>query len=329
MNKKKIIMGTSTLLLAIAGIIVGFSMASKPDAIILQGQMEAEEIDVAPKVAGRIAEVYVKEGQQISIGTPIMRFDSPEIDAKVAQANAAHDAAQAQADKAQSGARPQEIEMAKQTYFRAQAAADLAQKTYDRVNKLASEGLLSKQKRDEAYANYTASRDQALAAKAQYNMAQEGARKEDIAAADAMARQYGAVVKEAQVAEDEAKLKSPVMGEVSNIIAKVGQINPQGVPAISVVNLKDQWVVLNVREDQISRFAIGAQFKGELPALGKNGQKAIATFKVYASSPLADFATWRSTRNNQGFDLKTFEVKARPIVPIEHMRPGMSVLVTL
>ncbi len=329
MQSKKIKLGIFIFAIITIVIIIGLYVATRPEPIVLQGQMEAEEIDVAPKVPGRIAEVFVKEGQQIKIGDPIMRFDSPEINAKLAQADAAHEAATAQAQKAQAGARPQEIDMAKQTYLRAQAAADLAKKTYDRVNNLAQEGLLSKQKRDEAYTNYVASREQAAAAKAQYNMALEGARKEDIASAEAIAKQSSAVVQEAQVAEDEAHLRSPISGEISDVIAKVGQINPQGVPAISVIDLNDQWVVLNVREDYIAKFGIGAEFNGEIPALSNGKQKTTATFKVYASSPLADFATWRATRNNQGFDLKTFEVKARPSVPIKNMRPGMSVLVPL
>ncbi len=313
----------------VAFVVVNLIKLAKPEPVVLQGQMEAQEIDVAPKVPGRVEAVYVKEGQQIKVGDPIMKYDSPEINAKMDQANAAHTAAQAQADKAQIGLRPQEIQMAKQTYMRAQAAADLMKKTYERVNSLANEGLLSKQKRDEAYTAFVAARDEAVAANALYNMAVEGARKEDIVSADAIAQQFGAVVKEAQVAENEAHLKSPVAGEISNVLAKVGQINPQGIPAISVVDLNDQWVVLNVREDYVSKFALGSEFQAEIPALSENGKKTMATFKVYFSSPLADFATWRATRNNQGFDLKTFEVKARPSKPIKNIRPGMSVLVTL
>lgn len=160
-------------------------------------------------------------------------------------------------------------------------------------------------------------------------MALEGARREDIAAAQAQAKQVDGVVDEAEVAEMEANLKSPVAGVVSKVIAKKGEITPQGVAIVTVVDLNDQWVILNVREDHIAQFALGAEFVGNLPALSQKGQPKDVTFKVYASSVLPDFATWRATRNSEGFDLKTFEVKARPSQPIAGMRPGMSVLVTL
>ncbi|MGO3858603.1 MAG: HlyD family secretion protein [Neisseriaceae bacterium] len=329
MLRKKTTLFIGLFVLAVILIGIGLWASARPAAVVLQGQMEAEEVDVAAKVAGRVEAILVKEGDQVKIGDPIMRLDSPEINAKIKQAKAAREAADAVAEKAENGARPQEIEMAKQAWRRAQAAAELAQKSYQRVDNLAREGLLSRQKRDEAYTNYVASRDQASAAKAQYDMALEGARREDIAAANAQAKQVDGVVDEAEVAEQEANLKSPVAGEVSKVIAKKGEITPQGVAIVTVVDLNDQWVVLNVREDHLADFALGTEFKGYLPALSQKGSRTEVAFKVYASSALPDFATWRATRNSEGFDLKTFEIKARPTQPIAGMRPGMSVLVTL
>ena len=311
-------------LLAVAGTIgYGLWRAAAPPPVVLQGQMEAQETDVAPKVAGRIGQVLVQEGQQVRSGDALIRMDSPEIEAKVAQAQAARDAASAVARKAANGARPQEVEMARANWQRAQAAADLASKSWQRVDRLAREGLVAAQKRDEAYANFVAARDQARAARAQYDLALSGARAEDRAAANAQERQVAAVVAEARVAQSEAALASPVAGEVAKVYAKVGEIAPQGVPVVTVVDLNDQWLVLNVREDRVQRFAIGSQFEGSIPALKQDK----VTFKVTASSVLPDFATWRATRSDQGFDMRTFEIKARPLQPIAGVRPGMSVLV--
>lgn len=319
------------VLFLLIAVLVGYGLvvASRPTPVVLQGQMEAQTVDVAAKVPGRVKYIFVKEGDQIQIGTPIMQLDGPEINAKLKQAKAAFEAADAIAKKAEIGARPQEIEMAKQTWQQAQAAAVLGQKTFQRIDNLTKEGLLSHQSRDEAFANFAATRDQAAAAKAQYDMALAGTRPEDKIAALAQARQVGGVVDEAEIAETEAHLKSPVAGEVSSVISKVGGITPQGVPIITVVDLSDQWVVLNVREDYVGQFALGKTFKGRIPALAQNKDADQIIFTVYASSVLPDFATWRATHNSEGFDLKTFEVKARPLAPIEGMRPGMSVLVTL
>jgi HlyD family secretion protein len=322
MNKKKI--GLAVAATAVVALLAyGVWRASQPPPAVFQGQMEARETDIAPKVTARIAQVLVAEGDQIAAGATLMRTDSPEVAAKLAQAIAAQQAAQAVADKAQNGTRPQELEMARLQWQRAQAAADLAQTSLKRIDGLAREGLVAAQKRDEADTNFKTSRDQAATAKAQYDLARIGARPEDKAAASAQARQVAGVVAEAEAAKAETELKSPVAGEVAKVLARVGELSPQGVAVVTVVDLKDQWVVLNVREDHLQRFAKDAEFDAVLPALGN---KAVR-FKVFYSAALPDFATWRATRAGQGFDARTFEVHARPATPIEGARPGMSVLV--
>jgi len=310
--------GAAVVLLA-----YGLWQASQPAPEVFQGQMEAHETDIAPKVTARIAQVLVQEGDQVKVGSPLMRTDSPEVAAKLTQATGAQQAAQALSDKAQNGARPQEIEMARLQWQRAQSAADLAQTSYQRVAGLAKDGLVADQKRDEAFANFTTSRDQALAAKAQYDLARAGARAEDKAAAKGQVRQVSGVLAEVQAAQAETELKSPVSGEVAKVLAKVGELSAQGVAVVTVVDLNDQWVVLNVREDRLSRFANGAEFDAVLPALNNRRVR----FKVFYTAVLPDFATWRATRAGQGFDARTFEVKAHPLARIDGARPGMSVLV--
>lgn len=307
---------------ALAALGYGFWRAAQPAPVSFQGQMEARETDVAPKITARIAEVLVREGDKVQPGTPLLRLDSPEVAAKLAQATAAQQAAQAVASKAAHGARPQEIEMARLNWQRAQAAAELAEKSFRRVEGLARDGLVAAQKRDEAEANHKAARDQALAARAQYDLARAGAREEDKTAAAAQARQVAGVVAEVQAAQAETSLPSPVAGEVAKVLARPGELSPQGVAVVTVVDLQDQWVVLNVREDQLARFAIGSEFEATLPALAGRTVR----FKVYMSSVLPDFATWRATRAGQGFDVRTFEVRARPLAPVDGARPGMSVL---
>ena len=278
-------------------VVWGFWRASQPPAPYFQGQMEAREADIAPKVTARIARVAVTEGQQIQPGDLLVEMDSPEVQAKLAQAQAARDAAQAVAAKASNGARPEEVQMAGLSWQRAQAGAELAHTSYQRVQSLYDQGLVSAQKRDEAHTQWRA------------NAAQ--------------VRQVDGVVAEVKAAEAETQLRSPVGGEVANVLAKQGELSPQGVSVVTVVDLNDQWVVLNVREDQLQRFAMKSRFTGRLPALDNRE----AEFEVYFLGVLPDFATWRTTRGSQGFDARTFEVRARPAKPIEGVRPGMSVIV--
>jgi HlyD family secretion protein len=288
--------------------------------------MEARETDIAPKVTGRIAQILVKEGDRIEVGSLLLRIDSPEIAARQAQASAARDMAQAAALKAQRGARPQEIEIARLNWQRATTAAELAEVSFQRLDGLARDGLVALQKRDEAQSNTRAARAGAQAALAQYQLAQAGARVEDRAAAQAQVRQVDGVVAEVAAALAETELKSPVAGEVAKLLARTGELSPQGVAVVSVVDLNDQWVVLNVREDRLQRFALGSEFSATLPALGRAAGTPAIVFKVYFLGVLPDFATWRATRSGQGFDARSFEVRARPLSPIAGARPGMSVL---
>lgn len=309
--------------LVLAFVLWGFWQASQPPAPYFQGQMEARETDVAPKITARIARVAVSEGQHIQPGDVLIELDSPEVRAKSAQAEAALAAAQAVSEKALRGVRSQEVDMARLSWERARAAAELAEKSYQRVQNLYDQGLVSAQKRDEAHTNWRASQAQANAARAQYDLARSGTRSEDRAAAAAQARQVEGVLAEARAAEAETRLRSPVGGEVAKVLVRVGELSPAGVPVVTVVDLQDQWVVLNIREDQLQPFALKRRFHGRLPALGA----VQAEFEVYYVSVLPDFATWRTTRGSQGFDARTFEVRARPVRPIANARPGMSVIV--
>ena len=154
-------------------------------------------------------------------------------------------------------ARPEEVAAAKANWERAQTGATIAKTTYTRVNNMFEQGVIAQQKRDEAQAQWRAADQLAQAARAQYDMAQKGARPEDKTAAAAQARQVGAVLTEAQIALAETKIAAPVAGQVSKIQIQPGELAPQGFPVITLVNLDDAWAVLQVREDEMAVFAMG------------------------------------------------------------------------
>ena len=300
---------------------------SEPEVVTLQGQMQMQQTSIAAKVPGRIAKILVTEGDAVTVGQQLIEMDSPEINAKINQALAGKQMAQSQLDKAENGARPQEIAQAKAAWQANKAASDLAENTYQRVNRLYEEGLMARQKRDEAYAQYLATQDQTEAARLQYDLAKEGARSEDKSAATAQVAQVDAQLEEALVAKEEANLKSPIAGIVDNVIVSAGEVIGQGVPILTLVNTDEQWVILNVTESYLNQFAIGQKFTGTIPALSSANKPYTKQFTVYATSTLSDFATWRPTNNDDGFDVRTFEVKARPTTPDARIRSGMSVIV--
>ena len=298
----------------------GLYRAFQPQRLPLQGQMDAQEVNVSSKVAGRVGQVNVKLGDTVSQGQLLFQLTSPEVDAKVAQATAAAQAADAVAQKAQAGARPEEVRAAKANWQRAQTGAAIAKTTYDRVDNMFAEGVIARQKRDEAEAQWRAAEQQAQAARAQYDMANAGARPEDKNAASAQARQVGAVLTEAQVALAETKIAAPVAGQVSKIQIQPGELAPQGFPVMTLVNLADAWAVLQVREDEMAAFAMGSTHTANVPAL-----KQQLTFKVSSVAVMPDFATWRAARPG-GTDLRTFEIRLHPAIRVEGLRPGMSVV---
>ena len=318
------------LLLSIVGIgIVGwvgysFYQAYQPQPVKLQGQIDAQQYSISSKVPGRIDEVFVRKGDSVEKGELIFSLLSPEIDAKLEQAKAGEKAAGALAQEAENGARTQQIQAAKDQWLKAKAAADLMEKTYQRVNNLYNDGVVAEQKRDEAKTQWQAAKYTESAAFQMYQLAQEGARDETKVAAAQKALMAAGAVAEVEAYAKDTQIHSWFSGEVAQVLLSSGELAPQGFPVVTVIDTKDAWAVLNVREDMLKHFEKGAQFEAYLPALDKS-----LTFQVTHIAVMGDFATWRATDAAQGFDLRTFEVEARPVDTSETLRMGMSLVVEL
>lgn len=212
--------------------------------------------------------------------------------------------------------------MAFQTWKKAQAALDVAKKSFDRVQKLFENDVVSAQKRDEAEANYKAMLATEQAAKAQYEMAKNGAEKEDKLAAEAQVNRAKGAVEEVSSYIKETFLISPISGEISERYPKVGELVGTGSPVMNVLDLEDMWVVFNVREDLLGDLKMGAVFTGYIPALNNKEVQ----LKVTHMKNMGTYAAWRATKTTGQYDAKTFEVKAVPTEKVEGLRPGMSVL---
>jgi HlyD family secretion protein len=302
------------------GLLLALAACHQPD--LLQGEFEAAQVDVSSKIPGRVGEVLVVLGQQVKRGDALARLDSPEIQAKLAQASAAQAAARAQSSKAESGAREEDVRAAQNNWRRAEAAAVFAKTTWERLERLSRDGVVPAQRRDEAEAGWKAARAAADAARAGYDMALGGARREDRATAKALERQAQGAVSEVEAALDETTLVAPRDGEVAARNLEPGELTAPGFPVVSLVDLQDVWAVFNLREDRLAGLKTGDRLRARVPALAREVE-----LRVTVIAPLADFATWRSTSASGGFDLKTFEVRARPDPPVEGLRPGMSAVV--
>ena len=322
MKRNNVIGILATALVIILAVVLVSWYLDKRTPMLIQGTVECTTYKASSKVPGRIDDMKVEEGERVEKGQLLYTLSTPELDAKLQQAQAVKSAASALDQAALAGARVQQIEAAMNMWQKAQAGLELARKTLDRVQNLYNQGVIPAQKLDEATANYQAMEATAQAAKAQYNLAMDGARKEDKEAAAARVRQAEGAVSEVESYIRDAMVYSPVTGEVSTIIAEQGELVGSGYPVVAILDMSDMWVTFNVKETMLPGIKMGMHFTGHVPALD-----ADVELEVTYIAPQADFATWAATRTQGGFDIRTFAIKAKPVSEVENMRPGMSVLV--
>jgi len=301
--------------------LTGFFLLTPPDDIIM-GQAEANQVRISGKVPGRVESYRFDEGDRVKAGDTLVYLSTPEVLAKLQQAEAAQKAAEAQSAKAIKGARVQEIAGAYEMWQKAQAGLEIAKKSYTRVQNLYEKGVMSAQKRDEAEANYKAMMATEQAAKAQYEMARNGAQREDKQAAEAQLNRAKGAVAEVEAYVKETYLISPIDGEISERYPKVGELVGTGAPVMDILDLSDMWVSFNVREDQLNDFRVGETFKAFVPALDNREVE----LKVTYLKDMGSYAAWRATKTTGQYDVKTFRVKAKPVDKVDGLRPGMSVL---
>ena len=318
----------TNILLAILGFVavviimaaIGFfALGHEPE--VIQGQVEVSEYRVSSKVPGRILEIRVKEGDYVKAGDTLAILDAPEVHAKMEQAQGAEAGASALEMMARNGARKEQVQAAYQLLEKAKAGLEIAEKSYNRVQHLFDEGVMSAQKRDEAYANYKAMQATEKAAQSQYDMAVNGARQEEKLAAQAQLNRAKGAVQEVNAYIGETVQLAQMDGEVSSIYPKVGELVGTGSPIMTISMMQDLWGTFNVREDQLNGMQVGTEITAFVPAFNQE-----VKMKVYHLKDQGSYAVWKATKANGQYDLKTFEVKARPTEKFEGLRPGMSLI---
>lgn len=318
----------NNILLAVIGftavvIIVAFigflTIGHEPE--IIQGEVEVSEYRVSSKLPGRIVELRVKEGDFVHVGDTLAILEVPEVDAQKKVAEATGEATQAVQSLTDAGARKEQIQGAYELLQQARAASDIAQKTYTRMQNLYNEGVISGQKRDEAFAAYKATEAQVKAAQSQYDMARNGARRQEkeIAAKNAQAARSAVDVVSSLLRETVQVAQAE--GEVSEVYPKVGELVGMGSPIMTISMMNVLWGTFNIREDQLEGMKVGDTFSAYCPAFNKT-----LKLRVFYIHDQGSYAVWKATKTNGQYDLKTFEVKARPVNRFDGLRPGMSLI---
>lgn len=306
-----------TLLLAI----IGFVFMREPDEII-EGQADATSVRISGKLPGRVVELMVSEGDMVKAGDTLVHIHSSLAEAKLMQAEAMENVAAAQNQKVDAGTRSQIIQAAAELVAQAKAGATITRKTYDRMQRLFEQGVISEQKRDEAKAAYDAAVAAQQAAESQLSLARSGAQKEDKESAAALVTAARGGVAEVDSLLEDQYLTAPCDGQIDQIYPQPGELVSLGAPIMSLLKIDDKWVTFNVREELLSQMKLGDSITVEIPALDRMSAKA----RIYYVRDMGSYATWRATKATGDWDSRTFEVKARTTDQIPDLRPGMTVL---
>ena len=325
MKTKILLISFIVILLTILTLSILGILLMKEKEIVLQGQIEAEEYNISGLLPGRIEKIYVKKGEKVDKGDTLVHIISQEMNAEYEAQKALENAASLQSDKIDSGSRKELISIARELWYGAKAELKLAKTTYNRITVLYEDSIVSKQRKDEAEAIYKSALAAERAAYYQYQIAVEGAQEQDKESARAMATAAQNNSEVVKALLDDAKLTSPISGEVATISLNEGELTSIGTSIMTILDIENPHLVLNVREDLLPHFEMGETIICYIPALGLKE----VPFTINYISPLGSFATWKATKETGGYDLKTFEIQAVPTKDIYGLRPGMSGLITI
>lgn len=294
----------------------------KPPKDTIQGQADCDVVRVSGKLPGRVVKFYVHEGDYVHKGDTLVSIYSKTVDASLYKARSMQSAAASQSQKVDRGTRDELKRTAANAVQQAQAAEGIARKTYERMENLFKQGVVSEQKRDEAKAAYEAASAAVRTAKSQLDLAQNGAQSEDKSASRSLVDAARGTVMEVESLLEDQYLIAPCDGEVSEIFPHEGELVSLGTPIMSISKLSDMWVAFNVREEKLAELGMGKEVSVTIPALNNMATK----LRIYYVHDMGSYAVWSATKAYGQYDSKTFEIKARPVKPIEGFRPGMSVL---
>lgn len=304
--------------------VLGIFLMKEKD-IVLQGQIDAEEYNISGLLPGRIENIYVKKGQYVEKGDTLIHVISKEVIAEYEAQKSLENAATLQSEKIDSGSRKELVSIAKELWDGTKADLNLARTTYERISALYEDSIVSLQRRDEAEAIYKSALAAERAAYYQYKLAVDGAQEQDKASVKAMAKAAQSNTEVVNALLKDSKLTSPISGQVATIALNEGELSSIGTSLITIIDIENPYLILNVREDLLINFKIGNDILCDIPALGLKD----VPFIINYISPLGSFATWKATKDTGGYDLRTFEIQAIPKYKVNDLRPGMSVIITI
>lgn len=324
MDKKRIAILVGVVALAIAAVATsGFGLFGPADdePLMLYGNVDIREVDMAFRVPGRIDQVAVEEGEKVERGALLATLDTASVEARIGEADAAVIQARAQLAKLRSGNRPQDIAQARARVAAAEAAARNAQADFDRRQALVEPGAISR----DQWAQTVADRDRAGAqlaeARQALSLALAGARQEDIAAAEAQLRAAEARRRGVRTDLGDTRLVAKSAGTVITRAREPGAIVQPGETVLTLSLNRPLRVRAYVAEPDLSRVAPGMEVTVTADGNPKTYQGTIGYI-----SPRAEF----TPKSVETEDLRTdlvYRLRINVENPDDMLRQGQPVTV--
>jgi len=295
------------------------------------GRIEAVEIDIAAKTAGRVMEVRVNEGDFVRAGQVLARMDTAVLEAQLREAEAQLRRALIGIETAQSQVTQREAEKRAAQALIAQRKAELdaAQRRAARSEELAPRGAVPESQLDEDRAAFQAAKAAVGAAEAQTAAAQAaiGRARSDVIAAEASVEAARATTERIQADIDDSVLKSPRDGRVQYRVAQPGEVLSPGGVVLNMVDLADVYMTFFLPTEQAGRVALGTEARLVLDA----APQYVIPAEISFVADVAQF-TPKTVETEEERQKLMFRIKARipPELLREHLEqvktglPGMA-----
>lgn len=265
----------------VTGVLLSLTACKKEAKMdqLIQGKVEREEIAVVGKIAGRIDQILVQEGDFVQKGDTLAILNIPEVEAKKAQAQGAVKSAEAQYDMSVNGATRNQLQQlnAKRTGLMEQY--NYAKKSLDRLSVMVKDSLIPQQQYDEVYAKYQGAHAQLVAVDAEIADVKNGARiEQQIMAQGQQDRALGAL-EEVRVAEKERYITAPQDMQVDLITLKLGELAMPGYTLFKGTLKETTFFRFTVPETELKNYPKGGQIDIHIPYLNKDIKGEIKNIK--------------------------------------------------
>lgn len=288
--------------------LLGSCDTTQDTANMLEGKVNRETISLAPKVPGRILDIRVNESDMVQQGDTLLVLDVPEVEAKLAQAEGALSAAEAQRQMAVHGATAEQQRQAEAARQAAQEQFNFARKSLERVRAMYQDSLIPAQQYDETLAKYNAAQAQLNAASAKLEEVERGTRQEQVAMASGQRAQARGAVQEATVALNERYLIAPRAMTVETIALNEGELALPGYNAVVGYDLNSTYFRFTVTESNLNKFKKGEVYQVELPFADRAMQARLIGVKQ-----LPRYADQTSAYPQYQLGETVYELKLEPV----------------